>query len=222
MHRLSFYVYLKEHEGERNCSYMLYKEFHGSCITTHVGITYFEIGFVCFWWRRTRACLKYTEISRCVSNFVKGKAVPLQAWSGPEGSRNLRFPDFVTVAQDGGRLSALRPRKYSWYSFPPISYSHQSRAVLSVSHCVSSFALSPVSYCLRFRTVSNFVLCLQFRTASPSFHCFSNFLLCLQIFTPTYQPATSHVNPLKPNDDYSGRTAPLTSKSCILYFVQQI
>jgi len=38
----------------------------------------------------------------------KGKAVPLQACSGPEGSRNLRFPDFVTTAQDGGRLSALR------------------------------------------------------------------------------------------------------------------
>ena len=32
----------------------------------------------------------------------KGKAVPLQAWSGPEGSRKLRFPDFMT------RLSALR------------------------------------------------------------------------------------------------------------------
>jgi len=39
---------------------------------------------------------------------VKGKAVPLQAWTGPEGSRKLRFPDFVTTAQDGGRLSALR------------------------------------------------------------------------------------------------------------------
>ena len=37
----------------------------------------------------------------------KGKAVPLQAWRGPEGSRKLRFPDFVTSAQDGGRLSAL-------------------------------------------------------------------------------------------------------------------
>ena len=36
------------------------------------------------------------------------KAVPLQAWRGPEGSRKLRFPDFVTRAQDGGRLSALR------------------------------------------------------------------------------------------------------------------
>jgi len=37
----------------------------------------------------------------------KGKAVPLQAKKGPEGSRKLRFPDFVTMAQDGGRLSAL-------------------------------------------------------------------------------------------------------------------
>ena len=33
---------------------------------------------------------------------VKGKAVPLQAWSGPEGSRKLRFPDYMTTAQDGG------------------------------------------------------------------------------------------------------------------------
>jgi hypothetical protein len=38
----------------------------------------------------------------------KGKAVPLQARTGPEGSTKLRFPDFVTTAQDGGRLPALR------------------------------------------------------------------------------------------------------------------
>ena len=41
-------------------------------------------------------------------NKKKGKAVPLQAWTGPEGSRKLGFPDFVTTAQDSGRLSALR------------------------------------------------------------------------------------------------------------------
>jgi len=40
--------------------------------------------------------------------YIKGKAVPLEAWSGPEGSRKLRFPDFMTKAQDGGRLSTLR------------------------------------------------------------------------------------------------------------------
>jgi len=39
---------------------------------------------------------------------VKGKAVPLQAWSSPEGSRKLRLPDFVTKAQDCGNLSVLR------------------------------------------------------------------------------------------------------------------
>jgi hypothetical protein len=47
----------------------------------------------------------------------KGKAVPLQALSGPEGSRKLRFPDFMTTAQDGGKVVSLNPRKYTWYSF---------------------------------------------------------------------------------------------------------
>jgi hypothetical protein len=27
----------------------------------------------------------------------KGKAIPLQGWTGPEGSKRLRFPDFKTV-----------------------------------------------------------------------------------------------------------------------------
>ena len=40
----------------------------------------------------------------------KGKAVPLQAWSGPEGSRKLRFPDFVTTAQDCGKFVSLTHR----------------------------------------------------------------------------------------------------------------
>ena len=40
----------------------------------------------------------------------KGKAVPLQAWSGPEGSRKLRFPDFMTMARDGGKVVSLKHR----------------------------------------------------------------------------------------------------------------
>jgi len=28
---------------------------------------------------------------------VKGKAIPLQAWACPEGSRRLRLPDFKTI-----------------------------------------------------------------------------------------------------------------------------
>jgi len=30
-------------------------------------------------------------------NFLKGKAIPIQAWRGPEGSRTLRLPDFKTI-----------------------------------------------------------------------------------------------------------------------------
>ena len=37
--------------------------------------------------------------------YEKGKSVPLQAWSGPDVSRKLRFPDFMTTAQDGGIVS---------------------------------------------------------------------------------------------------------------------
>jgi hypothetical protein len=28
---------------------------------------------------------------------VKGKAIPLQPWTGPAGSRMLRLPDFKTI-----------------------------------------------------------------------------------------------------------------------------
>jgi hypothetical protein len=28
---------------------------------------------------------------------ITKKAIPLQAWTGPEGSRRLRYPDFKTV-----------------------------------------------------------------------------------------------------------------------------
>ena len=40
----------------------------------------------------------------------KGKAVPLQACSGPEGSRRLRFPDFMTTAWDGDKVVSLTHR----------------------------------------------------------------------------------------------------------------
>jgi len=38
----------------------------------------------------------------------KGKAV--QSWSGPEGSRKLRFPDFMTTAQEDGMVVSLTLR----------------------------------------------------------------------------------------------------------------
>jgi hypothetical protein len=38
---------------------------------------------------------------------VKGKTVPLKSWSGPEGSRKLRFPDFMITAQADGKIVGL-------------------------------------------------------------------------------------------------------------------
>ena len=58
--------------------------------------------------------------ARCIS---RCKAVPLQAWSGPEGSRKSRFPHSITTAQDCGKVvnlthrPPLPPRKYTWYLF---------------------------------------------------------------------------------------------------------
>ena len=52
-----------------------------------------------------------TEPTGCYTFFYgKGKAVPLQAWTDPEGSRKLRLPDFVTTAQDGGKVVSLTYR----------------------------------------------------------------------------------------------------------------
>jgi hypothetical protein len=45
----------------------------------------------------------------------KGKAVPLHAWGGPEGSRKLMFPDFLTTAQDGGKVVSLTHRPHITY-----------------------------------------------------------------------------------------------------------
>jgi hypothetical protein len=40
-------------------------------------------------------------------NRSNGNAVSLQAWGGPKGSRKLRFPEFMTMAQDGGKVVSL-------------------------------------------------------------------------------------------------------------------
>ena len=59
----------------------------------------------------------YTELynsldMRQTTNLLvfKGKSVPLQAWTGPEGSRKLMFPDFVTKTQDSGKVASLKHR----------------------------------------------------------------------------------------------------------------
>ena len=45
-----------------------------------------------------------------MASIEASKAVPLQAWTGPEDSRKLRFPDFAKTAQDGGKVVSLTHR----------------------------------------------------------------------------------------------------------------
>ena len=39
-----------------------------------------------------------SHAERQANKRIKGKAIPLEAWTGPEGSRSLRFPDFKTIS----------------------------------------------------------------------------------------------------------------------------
>ena len=41
---------------------------------------------------------------------VAGKAIPLQASSGPESCRKLRSPDYMTTAQDVGKVARCTHR----------------------------------------------------------------------------------------------------------------
>ena len=47
----------------------------------------------------------------------KGKAVPLEASSGPEVSMELMFPDFMSTAQDCGKALNLTHR----LTLPPVN-----------------------------------------------------------------------------------------------------
>ena len=54
---------------------------------------------------------------------VKGKAIHVQVWTGPVGSRRLRLPNFMTIStHEGSKVGSpthrpsLHPRKYSWYA----------------------------------------------------------------------------------------------------------
>ena len=63
--------------------------------------------------------ITYNAIIKISKKKIKGKAVPLQAWSGPEGSRKLRFPDFMTTALKGGKVVSLTHRPHLPSGNPP-------------------------------------------------------------------------------------------------------
>ena len=49
-----------------------------------------------------------------IVTWKKGKAIPLQSWTGPEGSRRLRLPDSRQLAHEGGKVVSRTHR-------PPLS-----------------------------------------------------------------------------------------------------
>jgi len=58
---------------------------------------------------------------------VKSKAVPLQAWSGPEGSRQLTFPDYNSEVRHPGCVGSV------------------TKNILCITHTVEHNYISPSS-----------------------------------------------------------------------------
>jgi len=57
-----------------------------------------SVGFFLYRLRRKhRYDVKCTVRILKAFKICKGKAIPLQAWTGPEGSRRVRLPDFKTI-----------------------------------------------------------------------------------------------------------------------------
>ena len=138
----------------------------------------------------------------------KGKAGPLQAWTGPDGSRKLRFPDFVTTAQDGGKVVSLTHRPplppgntpgthFSWRLSRPQGHSATGR-VMSIKNTIDIGFRAWVSVvtfgCCNFFILHEFkknsVLILSVRTV----HCHhqygvSKLLRNVTIFVRNYAPS---------------------------------
>lgn len=174
-----FLCVFERNEGERNSNYMLYIEFHGSCIA-HVGIAYFEIGFLCFWWRRRRSCLIFIEISQCVSSL-----------SLSPFSRSLQFIavssfllcfKFITL-----QLRTVSPIYHclKFRALSPISYCVSNLLLSPISYCASNLSLSPISHCASNLSQSPISYCISNFSVSPVSHCASNCSLCLQILILT-------------------------------------
>ena len=53
---------------------------------------------------------KHTNTAKMSVKAGKGNTVRLHVWSGPKGSRKLRFPDFMTMTQDEGKVVSFTHR----------------------------------------------------------------------------------------------------------------
>jgi hypothetical protein len=114
------------HSRYQGVLYFLNIQFHDSRInaillTSVCNITFHAPIFA----KITNAQHRYVQITHMefypnrTININKGKSVPLQAWSGPEGSRKLRFPDFMTTAQEGGKVISHTHRSHLPPGNPP-------------------------------------------------------------------------------------------------------
>jgi hypothetical protein len=54
--------------------------------------------------------LYFSCVLVCVFVYWLFKSVALQAWNGPQGSKKLRVPDYMTTEQDGGKVVSLTHR----------------------------------------------------------------------------------------------------------------
>ena len=81
---------------------------------------------------------KWLEVTRRRNDIFnsKGKSFPLHAWNVPEGSKKLRFPDFVTTSQGGGKFVSIKhrqtlPQKMFLYTFLLVAVCTPKSMVLS-------------------------------------------------------------------------------------------
>jgi hypothetical protein len=61
-------------------------------------------------WVKAYTCILYRKTLGTLLVPSKAKAVPSQAWSSQEVSRKLRFPDYLTTVQNGGKVVSLTHR----------------------------------------------------------------------------------------------------------------
>jgi hypothetical protein len=86
---------------------------------------------VAWWWSEWRPEQGGGEYNLGIK---KGKAVPLQAWSGPEGSRKLRFRYFMTTAQDGGKISLIHRPPLPPVNTPGTHLNSATRRIMSLKN----------------------------------------------------------------------------------------
>ena len=79
--------------------------FHSLANRTNCISLYFVSNFLFLWLHSDAVCdMKPNRPQMRFQTFTGKNSVPLQALSGPEGSRELMFPDFMTTAHGGGKV----------------------------------------------------------------------------------------------------------------------